>query len=389
VQRGPELYGTEPPTFYFQNLLLNFNIVTPLALLSLPALCVTYFVDRKRLGGPTVVSAPKEKDAEDEGKPLKKTNLFQSSSFVLLGMRLAPFYLWLGILTMQPHKEERFMFPAYPLLAFNGAVTLYLIRGWLEISFIKVTKSPYRASKTSLFSTMTLAFLTTTILLSLARVFALSQYYHAPLEVLYTFHYEELPRVLNATGLLPTEPARKFVKERDRPAVNLGNRVGELNLTLCYGKEWHRFPSHWLIPDGVRVEFVKSEFDGLLPRHFAEAGSTEVAHLSDSSLLWKWPATRYAPSDLNDVNREEPSHYVDIQSCHYLVDVDFPKHPVTSKYEPRYATDEANWERVDCRPFLDAASSPMLTRAFWTPLKRWQELNSYGDYCLLKRRDFL
>ncbi len=73
---------------------------------------------------------------------------------------------------------------------------------------------------------MTLAFLTTTILLSLARVFALSQYYHAPLEVLYTFHYEELPRVLNATGLLPTEPARKFVKERDRPAVNLGQPGG-------------------------------------------------------------------------------------------------------------------------------------------------------------------
>ncbi len=144
AQRGPELYGTEPPTFYFQNLLLNFNIVTPLALLSLPALCVTYFVDRKRLGGPTVVSVPKEKDVEDEGKPLKKINLFQSSSFVLFGIRLAPFYLWFGILTLQPHKEERFMFPAYPLLAFNGAVTLYLIRGWLENSFIKATKSPYR-----------------------------------------------------------------------------------------------------------------------------------------------------------------------------------------------------------------------------------------------------
>ena len=70
---------------------------------------------------------------------------------------------------------------------------------------------------------------------------------------------------------------------------------------------------------------------------------------------------------------------VDIKSCHYLIDVDFPKHPVTSKFEPRYASDEANWERVECRPFLDAASSPMLTRAFWTPLKRWQELNSYGD----------
>ncbi|KLO13752.1 asparagine-linked glycosylation 9 protein isoform a [Schizopora paradoxa] len=389
AQRGPELYGTEPPTFYFHNLLLNFNIVTPFALLSLPALFVTYFVDRKRLGGPLIVAELGSKDAEDERKPVPKRNLFQSSSFVMLGMRLAPFYLWFVILTMQPHKEERFMFPAYPLIAFNGAVTLYLIRGWLETGYIKFTKSPYRASKTSLFSTSTLAFLTTAILLSLSRIFALSHYYHAPLEILHTFHYEELPRVLNATGLLPLEPAGNFVKERDRPAVNLGTRVGELNLTLCYGKEWYRFPSHWLVPDGVRVEFIKSEFDGLLPRHFVEAGSAEVAHLSADSLLWKWPATRYTPSDLNDMNEEEPSHYVRIKSCHYLIDVDFPKHPATSKYEPRYTSDEANWERVECRPFLDAASSPMLTRAFWTPLKRWQDLNSYGDYCLLKRKDFL
>ena len=36
--RGPDLYGTEPTHFYLANLLLNFNILTPLALLSLPAL---------------------------------------------------------------------------------------------------------------------------------------------------------------------------------------------------------------------------------------------------------------------------------------------------------------------------------------------------------------
>lgn len=182
---------------------------------------------------------------------------------------------------------------------------------------MRVDYFPYnklQASRTNLFSTTTLAFLSTVTLLSFSRIFALSQYYHAPLEVLHTFHYEELPRVLNATGLLPPEPARSYVKERDRPAVNLGNRVGELNLTLCYGKEWYRFPSHWLVPDGVRVEFVKSEFDGLLPRHFIEAGSDEVKHLSIDSLLWKWPATRYAPSDLNDVNKEEPSHYVGVSS---------------------------------------------------------------------------
>ena len=46
-QRGPELYGTEPVHFYLFNLLLNFNVLVPFALFSLPALAITYRVDRK------------------------------------------------------------------------------------------------------------------------------------------------------------------------------------------------------------------------------------------------------------------------------------------------------------------------------------------------------
>lgn len=124
-ERGPDLYGSSPWNFYLLNLVLNFNILVPLALLSLPALGLTYVIDRKRLG---VVSP----------------NSDQSSPFTILGLRLTPFYLWLGILTLQSHKEERFMFPAYPLLCFNAAVALYLIRGWQETVFISWTKSPYR-----------------------------------------------------------------------------------------------------------------------------------------------------------------------------------------------------------------------------------------------------
>jgi len=123
--RGPDLYGTSPWHFYINNLLLNFNYLLPLALLSLPALSITYLVDRKRLGFTNPTNE-------------------QSSPFTLLALRLAPFYLWLVILTAQAHKEERFMFPAYPLLCFNAAVTLYLMRGWMEVAFIKVTKSPYQ-----------------------------------------------------------------------------------------------------------------------------------------------------------------------------------------------------------------------------------------------------
>lgn len=124
-ERGPDLYGTEPWYFYVFNLLLNFNILVPLALASLPALALTYRIDHKRLGA-------------------VKPSPDQSSPFTLLSIRLAPFYVWFGILTAQAHKEERFMFPAYPMLVFNAAVTIYLIRGWIESTYIKITKSPYR-----------------------------------------------------------------------------------------------------------------------------------------------------------------------------------------------------------------------------------------------------
>ena len=138
-KRGPNLYGTSPWSFYFLNLLLNFNILVPLSLLALPTLAVTYVIDRRRLGFFT--------PSPD-----------QSSPFTILSLRLLPFYLWLGILTVQAHKEERFMFPAYPMLCFNAAVTLYLMRGWQEVAFIKLTNSPYRASIVVVFDVMSTDF---------------------------------------------------------------------------------------------------------------------------------------------------------------------------------------------------------------------------------------
>lgn len=124
-ERGPDLYGTSPWYFYILNLLLNFNIVFVLAFASLPSLAITYHIDRKRLG-------------------LTKPGPHESSPFTVLALRLAPLYLWVAILTAQAHKEERFMFPAYPLICFNAAVTVYLLRGWLEATYLYVTKSPYK-----------------------------------------------------------------------------------------------------------------------------------------------------------------------------------------------------------------------------------------------------
>jgi len=268
------------------------------------------------------------------------------------------------------------MFPAYPLLCFNAAVTLYLIRGWMEVAFISITKSPYRASKSSLFRFTTSSVVVTMILLSLSRVVALWHNYHAPISVTYQLQGRELPRLLNVTGFLPPKPPN--VDDDDLPRIDL-SPIKYFNLRLCLGKEWHRFPGHYHIPEGVTVDFVKSEFDGLLPRHFSRGDASR-------SNFWLREGTRHISDDLNDLNLEEPRHYVDLDICDYLIDLDFPENPVTAPHEPRYAIDEKYWERVHCAPFLDARHSPLLSRVLWLPGEKWRSQNSYGDYCLLKNK---
>ncbi|TFL03571.1 glycosyltransferase family 22 protein [Pterulicium gracile] len=357
-ERGPDLYGTSPWHFYFLNLNLNFNVVTPLALFSLPAVGITYVYDRNRLG----VAPPSSN---------------QSSSFTLLATRLMPFYLWLGILTAQAHKEERFMYPAYPLLAFNAATTIYLIRGWMEVAFLSVTKSPYRTSKTPLFRLFTSSILISMSLLSLSRIIALYINYHAPLSLTHTFEYTEIPLLLNSTGLLHLPPGSSPSDLGKGYQIDI-TPVEELGLRVCVAKEWYRFPGHFLIPTGVRVDFVKSEFEGMLPRHFEEGGEM------GGRFGWPRMGTRVMPKDLNDLNREDKSHYVPIESCDYLFDLDFPQHPVSSALEPRFINDKNTWEPVECLPFLDARHSPLLTRVLWMPGETWRNMQVFGDYCLLR-----
>jgi len=119
---GPDLYGTDPWYFYIFNALLNFNVALPLALLALPFVLITSIL------------LPKKFLPAQPG---------QSSSVSLVAMRLLPFYMWFGILSLQAHKEERFLFPAFPLICLQAAVSLALIRGWMEQAYVKITKAPF------------------------------------------------------------------------------------------------------------------------------------------------------------------------------------------------------------------------------------------------------
>lgn len=239
--RGPEIFGTEAWHFYIRNLLLNFNIWFILAAASLPVFILQKILYRS--------------SSTHEGG-------------VVSGLRsiifMSPFYLWLGIFSFQPHKEERFMYPMYPSLALNAAMTLHILLAAFGNSDPKslVGKIPAK---------LKLLVVTSIILASLnvgvARIYGVYSAYSAPLKI-----YEPLE----------------------------SGKFGATGESVCFGKEWYRFPNSYHLPNQMRAKFVKSEFDGLLPGEFFEP----------SEGFGLRPGTWLIPSGMNDENIEDMGKYV-------------------------------------------------------------------------------
>ncbi|OXB59027.1 hypothetical protein ASZ78_007655 [Callipepla squamata] len=237
TSHGPDLYGTEPWSFYFINGFLNFNVAFILALLVLPLTCLMENLLQKF-------------HVQNLGRPYWLT--------------LAPVYIWIIIFFSQPHKEERFLFPIYPLICLCSAVALSA----LQIGLLK-------------------------------------------------------------------------------------QNVLILNCVVLISQSW-------------QLQFILSEFRGQLPKPFAEGPM----------------ATRIIPTDMNDQNKEEPSRYVDISKCHYLVDLDSA---TETPREPRYSSNNEEWVTIAYKPFLDASRSSKLLRAFYIPLLS-ERYTQYANYTILKSR---
>lgn len=316
---GPDLYGTEPWTFYFKNLLLNFNAWFILALLSLPLFLLQKTFSRR---------APGE--------------TFQSGLRTLVF--LTPFYMWLAIFSLQPHKEERFMYPAYPFLALNAALALHTLLTFFGNADPNtlVGRIPAKLK----LAVVGLAILSS-VGIGLARIWGLYTGYHAPLSI-----YSPL-----------SDP-----------------KVAGPGDTVCFGKDWYRFPSSFFLPRDMHAKFVRSEFRGLLPGEFSEARTG----------FGFWSGTWLPTIGLNDRNEEDPGKYVDLRGCVFLVDTQFPdRESQLPPGEPDYAKDAERWEEVKCLPFLDAERTHFLARALWAP--SWDVVperfrRRWGRHCLLKQK---
>jgi alpha-1,2-mannosyltransferase len=253
------------------------------------------------------------------GKEPGSAPVIRRISFVL------PFHIWFSFMTAMPHKEERFLFLVYPTLCLAGAVALDHV---LDILFAKMQSIKNIITAVAVFGF---------VILSVSRSFAIVDYYGAPLKV-----YQQLHDELRRSNAGPTT-------------------------NVCVGKEWYRYPSSFFIPSGHgRLQFVRSEFRGLLPKPFDNSKGVMYA-------------TSTIPTGLNNQNREEMSIYVTPDKCDYMVDFDFE-----GQKEERYALSN-QWEPAIKAKFLDASKSPALTRAFYIP-KLSQERNVFGTYYVLKRK---
>ncbi|KAL6202171.1 hypothetical protein ACLB2K_025881 [Fragaria x ananassa] len=286
------LYGTEGPLFYLRNGFNNFNFCFVLALLFLVLLPIA-----------------KKKYAPD------------------LLIVVSPIYIWLAFMSLQPHKEERFLYPMYPLICVAASAVIE--------SFPDVFRSKYNSHDDS--ALVMAAKILRPVILSLilcashARTFSLINGYSAPIEIYKLLEHHE--------------------------DAGPGS-------VLCVGSEWHRFPSSFFVPDYVgEVRWIDDGFRGLLPFPFNSTSGGTAA----------------APPYLNNKNKASDEQYLrDLEHCTFLVELEL------SRPFPSRGSDSSTWEVIAALPYLDRELSPAKYRSFFIPYV-WMHKNIFGKYKLLRR----
>ncbi|WCJ32258.1 Alpha-1 2-mannosyltransferase ALG9 [Euphorbia peplus] len=286
------LYGTEGPLFYLRNAFNNFNFCFVLALLFL-----ALFPIARRKYAPDLLIV------------------------------VAPLYIWLAFMSLQPHKEERFLYPIYPLICVAASAVIE--------SFPDLFRDKYNPHDNSwilvIAKSLRPIILGLILCASHARTFSLINGYGAPIEVY------------------------KILEHHDDAGT--GSK-------LCVGSEWHRFPSSFFVPDYISdVHWIDDGFRGLLPFPFnATLGGTAAA-----------------PPYFNNKNKAAEDQYLrDLETCTFLVELKLDR-PYPSR-----GSDMSTWEAIAAFHYLDRELSPPLHRSFFIPYL-WQQKNVFGMYKLYKR----
>lgn len=304
---GPSLYGEEPWSYYVLNLFLNWNLVFPLATVSVFVVAAAVRVCYSKF---------------------RDWTKFSPLFFMQISL-----WLWMAIFFYQKHKEERFMFPVYFLICLSAALSLDCANRLWKFYFSTSKRRNY-------FDFFVLATIFAFSVASSSRIFALYRNYYAPFDV-----YMAVNEKLNETS--------------------------SSSASVCVSKEWYRFPSSFFLPDNIRLNFVRSEFRGLLPKPY------------DDRLRFP-DVTRHIPGQMNNMNLEEPSRYVSLDSCDYLVDFDIGD--TDNQLEPNYSDQSDRWTILYSSKFLHSTKSNRFFRAFYVPFVG-DRYCTFGSYNLLKKNE--
>ena len=238
-----------------------------------------------------------------------------------------PAYVWFFALSALPHKEERFLYVVYPLLLVAAAAATVHAKEILQ----RLLLPPWLVRKIVAIGVLG------TCMLSLSRTRALVQHYGGLMNL-----YTKLPPYNVAL-----DGSQRYV---------------------CVGAEWYKYPSSFFLPgSGYRLQFVKSGFDGLLPRPFEETTHGTMA----------------APRQFNDDNRAEPDNYWETaDNCDFFVTSTVEN---AGNWLDEDVLDRDVWRVRASVPVVDNAKSPAWTRAFYIPYVS-PKRNVWVHYVLLERQ---
>lgn len=312
--QGPEIFGVEPFTYYVLNLIVNFNVVAVLAYLGM-------------------VVNPFIYDYKYRSKVIFTVSL--------------PLLLWSVIFASQPHKEERFLYPIYPLITLSAALVVAKIFHLFNDIFSKFTRSLLWFTRAA---QLTFVVLVGTV--SILRTINLVENYSAPLTISHSFDQSNINEIMN----------------------------------VCVGREWYHFPTSFFLPDNHRLRFVKSGFDGLLPGDFLEGDQYNLRDI-----------TAHVPEDMNNRNEFSESKLIDFSQCDYYIDSSQPVNEEKSEiglikgYDGEEPVVDGNWDIVRCSKIINPDGHHLgIGRLVYIP-RRLRMLLPYGvetmDLCLFRKKD--
>ena len=146
-------------------------------------------------------------------------------------------------------------------------------------------------------------------IISISRIAAVTTRYRAPARIYGALWQERAPdQLINLNYLQENYP--------------MDGTLNDIN--LCVGKEWYRFPGSYFLPSDMRLRFIKSDFDGMLPKPFVPDIKT-VTYEENGELLtyrtreYSFKGARTIQSGFNSYNMADPDAYVSFFDISLLI----------------------------------------------------------------------